>query len=207
MPALSDNSYETDPRFANLLGALSTGLADAIQESTAAAAGLDGAAPAALVALLDFLPGGTVRALSQVVGLTHSGAVRLVDRLVSDGLVARSRGRDSRSRSITLTPAGQTLALRVRMAREGAISRAIENFSDGERATLTALCERLIAEVTRRRLEDRAANRTPGGGALCRTCDFAACGRDAGLCPAAQATGAFTKESVVGARGQPYSYL
>ena len=185
-----------DPRFANLLGALSTGLTDAIQEATAAAAGLDGAAPAALVALLDFLPGGSVRALSQVVGLTHSGAVRLVDRLVSDGLVVRSRGRDNRSRSITLTPTGKSSALRVRMAREAAISRAIEQITDGERATLTALCERLIAGVTRQRLELRAAGRTPAGGALCRMCDFAACGRDAGLCPAAQAAGAPTKKSV-----------
>lgn len=182
-----------DPRLANLLGALSTGLNDGLHESTTAAAGLDGAAPAALVALLDFIPSGSVEALSQVVGLTHSGAVRLVDRLVVAGFVAREPGSDARSRSVTLTPEGGRRAHRVRTARQEAIARTIEQLTDGERAVLTELCERLIARLTRQRLKRRAANRTPAGGALCRMCDFAACGRDKGVCPAAQAAAAFTE--------------
>src|ERR1035437_9973477 len=67
-------SGSRDARLANMLGALSTGLTDGLHESTVAAAGLNGAAPAALIALLDFSARGSVQALSQVVGLTHSGA-------------------------------------------------------------------------------------------------------------------------------------
>lgn len=184
-------SSSRDGRLANLLGALSTGLTDGLHEATVAAAGLDGAAPAALVALLDFSPGGSVQVLSEVVGLTHSGAVRLADRLVAAGYVAKGRGRDARSRALTLTPAGAAVAQRVRAARERAMTRTIEMLSDRQRTTLTGLCESLIGELTRQRLEQRAAHVTPAGGALCRMCDFSACGRDSGTCPAAQTAARF----------------
>jgi MarR family transcriptional repressor of emrRAB len=181
-----------DPRLANLLATLSTGITDAIAESTIAAADLDGAAPAALIALLDFVPSGSVLQLSRVVGLTHSGAVRLVDRLVADGLVTRGASRDGRARSITLTPSGAKLARQVRTARDRVVSRAIEQLTDNERATLTTLCERLIADITWHRLEQRHAGDTPAGGALCRMCDFRACEREKGNCPAARAAGQFS---------------
>src|ERR1700681_47759 len=99
MPKPPRVSTPADARLANLLGALSTGLYDTAQESAGAAARLDGSAPAALIALLDFLPGGTVRDLSWVVGLTHSGALRLVDRLVVAGVVGGKPGVDRRFRA------------------------------------------------------------------------------------------------------------
>lgn len=179
-------STTRDARLANLLGALSTGLTDGIHESTVAAAELEGAAPAALIALLDFSPSGSVHALSQLVGLTHSGAVRLVDRLVAAGYAERGPGRNARSLKVTLTPTGTAAAHRVRAARHNAITRTIGQLSDSQRATLTELCESLISELTQQRLEQRAAGGTPAGGALCRMCDFSACGRDHGSCPAAQ---------------------
>jgi len=180
-----------DPRLANLLGALSTGLSDGIYESTATAAGLDGVASAALVALLDFMPRGSVRTLSQVVGLTHSGAVRVVDRLVAEGLVTRGSGVDARSRSITLTSSGVKVAHEVRAARELAVSGVLEQLTASERATLTTLCERLVAGITEQRLKKRNAGDTPAGGALCRMCDFGACGREIGICPAAETVARF----------------
>jgi MarR family transcriptional regulator, negative regulator of the multidrug operon emrRAB len=185
-----------DPRLANLLGALSTGLTDVMHESTVAAADLEGAAPAALIALLDFSPDGSVQALSQVVGLTHSGAVRLVDRLVAAGYAERGAGRNARSVAVTLTPTGAAVAHRVRAARHRAIARTIGQLSDSQRATLTELCENLISELTQQRLEQRAAGSTPAGGALCRMCDFVACGRDHGACPAAQTAATFDHPNI-----------
>jgi MarR family transcriptional regulator, negative regulator of the multidrug operon emrRAB len=179
------------PRLANLLGALSTGISDGIYESTAMAAGLDGVASAALIALLDFMPGGSVRTLSQVVGLTHSGAVRVVDRLVADGLVTRGTSVDARSRSITLTPRGVRVARQVRAARERVVNEVLEQFTASERATLAGLSERLVAGITEQRLERRNAGETPAGGALCRMCDFGACGREIGMCPAAETVAKF----------------
>jgi hypothetical protein len=95
--------------------------------------------------------------------------------------------RDARSRSPVLTAAGARVAQRVRIARQGAIAHHLEKLSETERARLIGLCERLVSAITKQRLEQRAAGFTPAGGALCRMCDFAACGRDKGACPAAAA--------------------
>jgi MarR family transcriptional repressor of emrRAB len=183
------------PRLANLLGALSTAISDEIDEATAMAAGLDGVASAALIALLDFMPSGSVRTLSQVVGLTHSGAVRVVDRLVAEGLVTRGTSVDARERSITLTTPGVTVAREVRAARERVVSEVLKQLTASERVMLTSLSERLVAAITEQRLKKRNAGETPAGGALCRMCDFGACGREIGSCPAAATVAKFRAQS------------
>ncbi|HET9059960.1 MAG TPA: MarR family transcriptional regulator, partial [Acidimicrobiales bacterium] len=73
----------------NALGALGLVLADQMASAVEAVAPLGPSAPSALVALHEFLDGGSVTQLSSVLGLTHSGAVRLVDRLAAEGLVER----------------------------------------------------------------------------------------------------------------------
>ena len=106
-------AQRTDPRLVNLVGAWTLGMADAIKDATEAAAGMTGAAPAALVALREFLGGRTTEDLAQAVGITHSGAVRLINRLVEAGLVERRPGPDGRSGSIVLTARGRALANRL----------------------------------------------------------------------------------------------
>ncbi len=179
-------------RLANLVGALATGVTDGMQEAMCAAAGVDAASASALVALLDFCPGGSVQYLSSVVGLTHSGTVRLVDRLAGAGYVTRVRGGDARSRSLTLTPSGATLARRVRRSRARGIAQMLATLPEPDRARLTELAEMLVGTLARQRLARRARGDAPSGGALCRTCDFAACGRDSGRCPAARSAGGST---------------
>jgi DNA-binding MarR family transcriptional regulator len=176
-----------DARLANLLGAVATGLTDRIQTATAEATQLDGSATSALVALLDFSPSGSVHTLSQIVGLTHSGGVRLVNRLVDAGLVERGPGGDARSVTVGLTSHGRTVAQQVRDARAAEIMNAMTGLTVQQRTDLTHACEMVIANVTRHRLEQRAAGEHPAGRALCRRCDFDACGRRAGNCPAARA--------------------
>jgi MarR family transcriptional regulator, negative regulator of the multidrug operon emrRAB len=172
-------------RLANLLAAAALGLSDRLYELGSEAAGVDSAAATALVALLDFSPHGSLRTLSQILGLTHSGTVRLVDRLAAAGLVTREPGRDERSRAVALTEHGRTAALAIRAGRQGATAGLLDGLSDRQRAQLTRACEVLVANLTRQRLQQRAAGAPPAGGALCRLCDFAACGRPAGNCPAA----------------------
>ena len=174
-------------RLANLLGAAATGLADAVDDPAAAGPRLDAKAATALVALLDFTPSGTVRMLSQVIGLTHSGAVRLADRLAAAGYVARGPGADSRSVTVTLTGPGRQAARRIRAHRERVITAALDGLAGPQRAELTAACELIIANLANQRLAQRVAGTRPAGGALCRMCDFTACGRPAGRCPAAAA--------------------
>src|ERR1700712_1693034 len=78
------NTFD-DARLTNLLGAVATGLTDRVGAACEEAAQLSGAGPEALIVMLDFSPEGSVHMLSQAVGLTHSGGVRLVDRLVGAG--------------------------------------------------------------------------------------------------------------------------
>jgi MarR family transcriptional repressor of emrRAB len=177
-------------RAVNLLGALSLAVADHMGRAVAEAAGARSAAPAALVALDGFLDGGSMDHLRRVVGLTSSGAVRLVDRLQSDGYVERRPGIDGRSVALRLTARGREAAGEVRHARADAVGRVLSTLSDDERRTLTLLLERMLGEVTLQRLADRTVGDGPADGWLCRLCDLAACGRDAGTCPAANAAAA-----------------
>jgi len=177
-------SSSADARLANLLGAAAIGIADRLQDSARDTAGLDGSDPTALIALLDFSPHGTIEALSQICGLTHSGAVRLVNRLVAAGYVTRDPGSNARSVAITLTGTGRTVALELRAARHQAIADTMAGLSRRQRAELAGACEVLIGALRADRLARRAAGAPPAGGALCRLCDFEACQRPQGNCPA-----------------------
>ena len=185
----SSSSRTADPdlaRLANLLGAWSLAVSDRITAAAAVAAGRGGQAPAALVALDQFAEGNTIEQLSGVLGLTHSATVRLVDALVADGHVARRRRvGDGRAVAIRLTPSGRAAARRVTRARAEAVRGVLDGLSGAERRSLTAMAERLTADLAALRLEQRAAGELPAGGWLCRLCDFGACGRPEGRCPAA----------------------
>src|SRR5580704_1398105 len=94
-------------RQANLLGALAGAIADLTVAATTTAAGLAASDVAALSALRHFLHQPSLDQLRQVLGLTPSGAVRLVDRLAASGLVTRGPGTDGRSRAVLLSARGR----------------------------------------------------------------------------------------------------
>jgi DNA-binding MarR family transcriptional regulator len=166
---------------ANVLGALALLIADQTAAAVAAAAGGSGSAAAALSALHHFLDRPTIDMLRQVLGLTPSGAVRLVDRLAEAGLVSRGPGADGRSRTVSLTPDGRRAAARVTSARAAVLDRALDGLSAGDRRTLNLLLGQVMAGLVRNK---------EGGAWICRLCDLRACGRDEGRCPAANAAAA-----------------
>ena len=176
-----------DERLANVLGAFALALSDEMEAATADAAGHAGAGPAALVALSDLLAGRSVDDLRRAVGLTHSGGVRVVDRLVDDGLVERRPGPDGRSVSLALTGQGRRLAGQIGDARQAVLQRALDVLDDQDQADLAGILDKLVGGEVVRRLDARAAGATPPGGWLCRLCDTVACGRPEGRCPAANA--------------------
>jgi MarR family transcriptional repressor of emrRAB len=188
----------TDRRLANLVAALSLAMSDQVADAAARASGLTNAAPAALVALHEAGRGRSIDYLSQLVGLTHSGAVRLVDRLVADGYVMRGDGKDARSIGLSLTRRGADAARRIRVARHDSVARSLATLDDEDRATLTRLCEVLLANVTEVKLRRRDAGDKPTGGALCRLCDFESCGRPTGHCPTAKAAAAHCRPPAAG---------
>ena len=177
-------SDQAADRVANLLGALSLALADQIRDAAERAAGVSDAAPAALVSLRESPSERTIDDLRNLVGLTHSGGVRLVDRLSELGYVTRRVRPPGRSVVVTLTQEGADAADRIERARAEVLGRAIRSLSGGEQDLLAAAVSTVIGDIARDRLDRRAAGNPPRGGALCRLCDFTACGRESGHCPA-----------------------
>jgi DNA-binding MarR family transcriptional regulator len=145
-------------REANLLGACSLAVAERLPLA---------AADAALIALTTWLAGTTVEGLARVLQLTHSGAVRLTDRLERDGLVERRPGSDGRTRSLHVTAAGARAAGRLQAERFAALEDVLAPLDAAERASLTQLMERLLDRITRQ-------GAVPGH--TCRLCDADVCG-------------------------------
>lgn len=183
-----------DERLVNIVGALVLALTDRLQHTAETAAGHAAAAPAALVALHDLLAGRTVNDLRRAVGITHSGAVRLVDRLVEDGLAERRPGADGRTIAVVLTARGRRMARRILAARRSVLAEVLSVLEPRERAALVPITEKLVTAVVGDRLAERAAGADPAGGWLCRLCDPVACQRPDGRCPAATAAAALTED-------------
>jgi hypothetical protein len=88
-------------RLANLRGTLSLAVHDRFRAATEAASGASGSGPAALATLASHMDGEDVDALSRLLGISHSAAVRLTDRLVHAGYV---EGLDQAIPSIPVHP-------------------------------------------------------------------------------------------------------
>jgi DNA-binding MarR family transcriptional regulator len=103
------------------------------------------------------------------VGLTQSGTVRLIDRLETLRLLARSR--DGRFARLSLSEEGEAVLARWHDAQRAAFATATSGLNTRERAGLSALLAKALQNSPRPRTDaDRA----------CRTCDWTACGAD---CP------------------------
>ena len=160
------------PSPANLLGALGLALADRLAGAAQRAGGPSAAE--ALVSLHQGRAGASIDGLARVVGLSHSGTVRLVDRLARDGLVERRRGVDQRSAALFLTPAGRRVARRVLARRDAEMHLVLALLTDGEQAVLARLTTHVLHRLG---AAPEAELR------LCRLCDLEACGRSRGDCP------------------------
>src|SRR3954453_6833931 len=138
-----------DGRTENLLATTALALAERVQHAGEDASGLSAGAPAALVALSGWLSGQSVSSLAQVLGLSHAGTVRLVDRLQAEGLIERRRGDgDAREVNLVATRAGRAAAKRVLAGREAAMAQALVIFAPEERAQLTGHLERVLAVLS-----------------------------------------------------------
>ena len=161
-------------RAANLFGALSLVIADQSADAMDEAGGKSPSSAAALSALLHFLDAPSVDRLRQVLGLTPSGTVRLVDRLEGAGYVRRGPGADGRSVSVSLTESGRAAAERVAAARADVLERALGVLSPAERRAFEQLAGKLLVGMMR------------GPGAvrwICRLCDTGVCRGTEGGCP------------------------
>lgn len=160
-----------DAHTSNLLGALVVALGDEVAAATAGAAEHGSAFPAALVSI-QWVPGISIEALRGRLNLTHSGTVRLLDRLEADGAVVRRAGKDARTLALALTPKGKRLASAVLDRRRDVLDRALGRLPRAEQEQLGVLLGKLLGALT---TDARHAER------ICRLCDEAAC--DLTRCP------------------------
>ena len=152
-------------RTANLLGVVGLAVADRIEATAREILSHAGETPAALV-VIGYGSGPSNDQLRRVLGLSHPGAVRLVDRLVADGLVERRTGQDRRAIALYLTEQGLALREHLLAGRLAAIRPLLEPLSDAEQEMFGALLHKLLASLETTDWDRRT---------LCRLCDKRVC--------------------------------
>ena len=150
---------------ANLLGALSLAVMDRIEQGAREVVGRGGETPAALV-VIGYGQGMTNDKLRRILGLSHSGTVRLVDRLVSDHLVERRPGKDGREVALYLTAKGAATRNDLMDSRISAVASLLEVLSQADTRRLGALIRDLLAKQNTSEM-DRFT--------ICRMCDDSVC--------------------------------
>jgi MarR family transcriptional regulator, negative regulator of the multidrug operon emrRAB len=150
---------------ANLLGVVGLAVADRIEETARDILNHAGETPAALV-VIGYGFGPSNDQLRRTLGLSHPGSVRLVDRLVADGLVERRKGRDKRAIALHLTVDGAALREILLTERLAAIKQFLMPLTDSELGALSSLLHKMLSSIDATDLERCT---------LCRLCDARVC--------------------------------
>jgi DNA-binding MarR family transcriptional regulator len=153
-------------RTANLLGAVGLAVADRMEAVARDVLARAGETPAALV-VIGYGFGPSNDQLRHILGLSHPGAVRLVDRLVADGLVERRGGRDRRAVALYLSERGMVLREQLLAGRLSAIGSLLGPLTGTEQEALAALLHKMLSSLDATDWERRS---------LCRMCDDRVCG-------------------------------
>jgi MarR family transcriptional regulator, negative regulator of the multidrug operon emrRAB len=158
-------------RNSNLLGAFVIAVYDQMLERIEADLGLSGQSAAALV-VVGFNQGRSVDFLSGALQLSHSGCVRLVDKLVDADLLERRRGKDRRVAELHLTDAGERRMQMVLGTRRKYFGRVLQSLNINKQRQFTAMIETMLHDLTT--CDEHAE-------AICRLCDEKVCPQ--GRCP------------------------
>ena len=152
-------------RTANLLGVVGLAVADRIEEKARDILSHSGETPAALV-VIGYGFGPSNDKLRRVLGLSHPGSVRLVDRLVADNLVERREARDKRAIALYLTEQGTALREKLLSGRLAAIKPLLMSLTKSEERVFAALLHKMLSSMETTDLERCT---------LCRLCDDRVC--------------------------------
>ena len=154
-----------DERTANLLGVVALAVAEGIEGVSRQVLNRTGESAAALV-VIGYNRGPSNDELRKILGLSHSGTVRLIDRLVDDGLVERRQGRDGREIALFVSKRGRNLREKILKKRLAAISPYVEPLSGAEKKALTKLLSKMLSAMEPSDLKRQS---------LCRLCDTRVC--------------------------------
>lgn len=152
-------------RTANLLGVVGLAVADRIEAAARGVLAHAGETPAALV-VIGYGTGPSNDKLRRILGLSHPGAVRLVDRLVADGLVERREGADKRAVALYLTRRGKARREDLLKGRLAAIRPLLAPLTAQEQEALANLIEKMLVSMGSTDLQRCT---------LCRLCDDRVC--------------------------------
>lgn len=152
-------------RTANLLGALGLAVADRIAATARDILQHAGETPAALV-VIGYGLGPSNDQLRRILGLSHPGTVRLIDRLVADGLVERRQAKDKRAVALYLSDKGEGTREQLLRGRLAVIRPLIAPLSDAEQECFAALLHKILGSM-----DTTDAQRCT----LCRLCDDRVC--------------------------------
>jgi MarR family transcriptional regulator, negative regulator of the multidrug operon emrRAB len=157
----------TTARTINILGALAMGLTCEVEAAVSRQALQSGLTPAGLC-VIGHYPKLSIDDLRRALGLSHPGAVRLVDRLSEDGLVKRRPAADGRAVALVLTPKGERQVAAILAERRRGLAVAVEALTARERARLDTLIEKMLRALPRD-LHHALS--------ICRYCEVAVCER------------------------------
>jgi MarR family transcriptional repressor of emrRAB len=152
-------------RTANLLGALALAIVDRVEVAAREVLDHGGETPAALV-VIGYGAGLSNDTLRRILGLSHPGAVRLVDKLVAEGLVERGSGRDGRQVALHLTRRGKQFRSQLLARRLSAVEQVLGSLDKSEQQTLNDLLHKILAGMDTSEMQRFT---------ICRLCDDRVC--------------------------------
>ena len=155
----------SNARGRNLLGAFVVAVHDKMQRQAEAEIAMGGQAAAALVTI-GHNYGQSVEFLSNVLQLSHSGCVRLADKLHEQELIVRKPGVDRRSVALYLTDAGQERKRDVLRARREALDTVFDTLGDHQQEQLVELMEVMLQSITTSKND---------ADVICRLCEERVC--------------------------------
>lgn len=154
-------------RLVNLFGALALGTADRIKRAAFDPTTPGGSETTAAVVVIGHAAGLSIDELGRVLGLSHAGTVRLVDRLVTAGFAIRSTAlRDRRAVALMLTEAGEVRLSAILQRRKESLTDLLSNISPSDYDALERVAEALLTRMS----HDAVSALT-----VCRLCDSRRC--------------------------------
>jgi MarR family transcriptional regulator, negative regulator of the multidrug operon emrRAB len=162
---------QCNPRSSNLLGAFVISVYDQMVQRIETEESISPQAASALV-VIGFNRGRSVDFLSGALQLSHSGCVRLVDKLQEAQLVDRREGQDRRVVELYLTSTGQERMQSILRTRRRYLDGLLKSLSARQVKQFTDQIAVMLFEIT---TGDEHAE------AMCRFCDETVCPQDS--CP------------------------
>jgi MarR family transcriptional regulator, negative regulator of the multidrug operon emrRAB len=142
-----ERMVQSSERLINLFGALALGVTDRIRQAALEGFPLGGETAAALV-VIGHAPGLSIDQLGHILGLSHPGTVRLVDRLAAAGFAMRSPGsHDRRAVALELTDAGLDQRVALLERRRATLASMLDGLSFKDQAALERIARRMVGKL------------------------------------------------------------